>query len=247
MARFVSEVMNRELVFAHEGSDARAVRELVLAMGITAVPVLDRERRPVGVLSLRDMLDPAPDTTRMTRPAATVPEGTTLEDAGQVLARGDFHHLVVVDADGHAVGMLSTLDVLRGLLGVPARHPATFPHLDPALGVSWTDDEVLAADRLSSAPEGPGVIALVRGGRHVREVPVWVEAAERIHTRLEELLSIPQGESPALAALLAHRDVRYRAAAVPDRAKRARIVEMLRERIGHQPLPPSVDGDPSRR
>jgi hypothetical protein len=137
--------------------------------------------------------------------------------------------------------MLSALDVLRGLFGVPARRPAAFPHLDKEFGVSWSDDELLEADRLGKAPEGPGVIVLVRGGRRAWEVPVWVEACERVRTRLDELLSIPQSDSPALAALLSHGDLRFRAASVPDAAKRARIVEVLSERFRHQPLPRTFD------
>jgi CBS domain-containing protein len=237
MARSVSEVMNRELVFAQEGTSAHAIRDLVLAMGITAVPVLDGDRRPIGVLSLRDLVDLGSTPPHPSRPAAAVRENATLEEAGKALAQTDYHHLVVVDAGGRAVGMLSALDVLRGLLGVPARHPAAFPHMDPELGVSWTDDELLELDRLSDAPEGGGVIVLVRGGRRAPETPVWVEACERTRTRLEELLTIPQSDSPALAALLAHGGLRYRAAAIVDATRRARVLAVLQERIGHQPLP----------
>jgi len=240
MARIVSEVMNRELVVAQPGTPSEALRDLVLAMGITAVPVVDRDRRPVGILSLRDLVDSRAANPQASRPVATVPEEATIEEAGAVLAETDFHHLVVVDRDGRAVGMLSAVDLLRGLLGVPARHPATFPHLDPDLGVAWTDDERLATDRLSGAPEGAGVLVLVRGGRGVRDVPVWAEAAERVRTRLEELLSIPQSEDAALAALLAHGGLRWRAAPVPDPARRARVVELLREGIRHQRLPVGI-------
>lgn len=241
MARIVSEVMNRELIAAGASADVDALRDLIIAMGITAVPVLDRERRPVGVLSLRDVLTSSPKANPpVSGPAATVSEHASLEEAGKALAQTDYHHLVVVDAAGRAVGMLSALDVLRGLLGVPARHPAAFPHFDKQLGVSWSDDVLLAGDRIGSAPEGAGVIVLVRGGRGATEAPVWAEGCERIRTRLEELLSIPQGDTPALAALLSHGKLRYRTASVPDAARRTRITETLRERIGHLPLPASA-------
>ncbi len=235
--------MNRELVVAPRDCHADVVRGVILAMGVTALPVLDADRRPVGILSLRDVVDAGDAVPRPSRPAMTVAEGATIVDAARILADTDFHHLVVVDTEGRAVGMVSAVDLIRGLLGVPARHPAAFPHLDPDLGVAWTDDELLSLDRLGVAPEGAGVIVLVRGGRGAREAAVWAEAALRVRTRLEELLSIPQGDQPALAALLAHGPLRYRAAPVEDAAKRARVVEVLRERMGHLPLPVAVAGE----
>jgi CBS domain-containing protein len=161
----------------------------------------------------------------------------SLESAGEALTKTESHHLVVVDSAGKAVGMVSAVDVLRGLLGIPARHPAGFPHFDGELGVSWTDDTVLAPGNLDEAPEGPGVIVLVRGGRGIVETPVWAEASLHVRTRLEELLSIPQDDAPALAAILARGSLRFRAASVPDAARRERIVGTLRERLRHAPLP----------
>jgi len=242
MARTVAEVMNRELVSAREDTNPVSLRNLVLGMGITAVPVLDDHGRPVGVLSLRDLVSSDHEAPRISRPPAVVKATLGLEAAGEMLARTDYHHLVVVDEDGKAVGMVSAVDLLRGVLGVPARHPVEFPHLDRDLNVSWTDDELLAADRLSTAPEGAGVIVLVHGGRGTTETPVWVESSLRVRTRLEELLSIPQDDTPALDAVLRRGHLRYRAAAVPDMARRERVVAQLHKRVDHLPLPRQVAG-----
>ncbi len=240
MARTVAEVMNHEVVSVREDTSPASVRDAVLAMGITAVPVLDGDGRPVGVLSLRDLVFSENAPPRISRPAAVVKGTASLEAAGETLARTDYHHLVVVDDGGKAIGMVSAVDLLRGLLGVPARHPAAFPHVDRDLNVSWTDDDVLDPEHLSCAPEGAGVIVLSRGGRGATEGPVWVEACVRVHTRLEELLSIPQSDTPALAAVLKHGHLRFRAAAVADAAHRDRVVASLHERIDHAPLPQHV-------
>ncbi len=237
MARTVAEVMNRELVSARLDTDPRSLRHLILAMGITGVPVLDEDHRPLGELALRDLVDPVEESPPVSRPAAVIPASASLESAGEALARTESHHLVVVDPAGKAIGMVSAVDVLRGLLGIPARHPAGFPHFDGELGVSWTDDTVLALENLDEAPEGAGVIVLVRGGRGLVETPVWAEASLRVRTRLEELLSIPQDDAPALAAILARGGLRFRSASVPDAARRERVVATLRERLGHAPLP----------
>jgi CBS domain-containing protein len=240
MARTVAEIMNRELVSVPEGTSDSVVRRTILGMGITAVPVLDGEGHPTGILSLRDVVDAVTLAAPAQGPVTVIAATATIEDASRLLASTDYHHLVVVDAGGKAVGMVSAVDLLRGLLGIPVRHPAAFPHIDPELGEAWTDDELLAADRLSVAPEGPGVVVLIRGGGRVVESPVWVEACERVHTRLEEILSIPQSDSPALAAILRHRDLRYRAAAIADPERRERVVRALHERIDHLPVPASA-------
>lgn len=240
MARTVAEVMNRELVSARQDTDPSSLRHLILAMGITGVPVLDEDHRPVGELALRDLVDPVEDPPPMSRPAAVIDASASLESAGEALARTESHHLVVVDRAGKAIGMVSAVDVLRGLLGIPARHPAGFPHFDSELGVSWTDDTLLALENLDEAPEGPGVIVLVRGGRGLIETPVWAEGSLRVRTRLEELLSIPQDDAPALGAILARGGLRFRVASVPAEARRDRIVATLRERLEHAPLPASA-------
>jgi len=36
----------------------------------------------------------------------------------------NIHHLVVVDDKGHAVGMLSALDIIRASIGAKPKHPS---------------------------------------------------------------------------------------------------------------------------
>jgi CBS domain-containing protein len=127
MIRTVADIMNRKLLYLAEGSRAELAREPILKFGVTAVPVLDESGRPVGVVSLRDLLADEPPR-RPVSPAVSVPSTSTIESAARVLAESDYHHLVVVDAtSGRAVGMVSSVDLLRAMLDLPARHPAAFP------------------------------------------------------------------------------------------------------------------------
>jgi CBS domain-containing protein len=50
------------------------------------------------------------------------------------VAETNMHHLVVVDATGRAVGMLSALDLLRALVGLPAAPPRSVSARDEAQG-----------------------------------------------------------------------------------------------------------------
>ena len=143
----------------------------------------------------------------------------------------------MVDGAGVAVGMVSTLDLLRALLGMPAHHPAAFPHWDETTGVSWTDDWALDEEGLDQAPDGPAVLVLVRATTHERDEVVWVEACASARARLTELKERGPGRETALARVLALRGLRVRVARVGDEETRARIVALLRDRLDHTPPP----------
>jgi CBS domain-containing protein len=124
-AKTVSEIMNAKLLYIGERDRLALARRYILQFGVTAVPVLDDEHRPVGVVSLRD-IDRNPDDVQPSSTVATVKDTDTVEDAARYLASTDYHHLVVVDAKGVAVGMVSAVDFLRSLLAMDPRHPTAF-------------------------------------------------------------------------------------------------------------------------
>jgi CBS domain-containing protein len=227
MARTVEEVMNRELFTVRADERIELTRDTTLALGIGAVPVIDDDRRPIGVVTLRDLVASSRQGRHVRSPALTVSTTATLDEAGRLLGESDHHHLVVVGPDGRIAGMASAMDILRGLLGVPARHPATFPHYDRKNGVTWSDDTPLAAGHVEAAPVGAGVLVLVHGGPGMRETPVWVEAAEDVRGRLEHMIAWPESQPERLAKILRRTHLRFRAAEVDDGAKRAAIVERV--------------------
>jgi len=236
MPRTVQEIMNRELLAIPPESPADEARDLLRSFGIGAAAVLDSGGRPVGVVSLRDPLELGGTTRqRMSRPAICIPLSTPIEEAARQFARADRHHLVVVDSSGVAVGMISSLDALRALLDLPARHPKTFPHWDNATGVSWTDDWPLEDAAASHAPPGAGVLALTIG--HLGDVDsvLWVESCANVRDRVLRLANLNASSEPLLARILSLRGLRYRAAAVNDESAQARIVDLLRDRIAHVP------------
>jgi CBS domain-containing protein len=241
MARTVTEIMNRELLAIRPDLHVRDARELLRSFAVGAAPVLDDARHPIGFVSLRDSLEGERRVSDvMSRPAECVDESESIDHAARRLARGDTHHLIVVDCEGSAVGMLSTLDVLRALLGLPTRHPSTFPHWDETTGVSWTDDWPLEEESFTQAPDGPGVVTLVTGHAGDVDVIVWAEACTNVRARVRELASLPAQQEPALARVLALRDLRFRAALVREESARSRIVATLRDRLEHLPPPGST-------
>jgi CBS domain-containing protein len=231
MAAIVEEMMNRELFSLRVDESSEAAIGYLVALGVSAAPVLDEDRRPIGVVSLRDLLvhkPPAVVGEGMTRPALGISEKASLEHAARLAVESGVHHLVVLDAEGRAVGFISALDLLRGLIGLPAAHPPTFPHYDAQSGVAFTDDIPFDLERVQLAPDGPGVFCLIEGGRDRREVPSWAEASHNVRARLYDLLSPSQSEDSRLLQLLHNLPrLRFRAAAVPDSAQRAGLAQRL--------------------
>jgi len=125
MPTTVAEIMNPKLLYIREGDRLSLARVQILKFGVTAVPVLDEAHRPVGVVSLRDLAG-EDHRVEASRPAKTVSGDATIEEGARVLVEAGVHHLVVVDGEGVAVGMVSALDLVRAFVGVPPQHPASF-------------------------------------------------------------------------------------------------------------------------
>lgn len=120
----IADIMNPKVLYLREGDRLTLVRRMILEFGVSAVPVLDETHRPVGVVSLRDLVGDREAT--MSSPAKTVRADATLAEGARALADADVHHLVVVDDQGIAVGMVSAVDFVRAFADRPSRHPPAF-------------------------------------------------------------------------------------------------------------------------
>lgn len=248
MASFVREIMNPEVFTVTADSRAKDVLEALLEYGVTAAPVVDDARRPIGVTSLRDLLRDEGNQSHISAPAITVGIDAKVDDAARVMAENGLHHLIAVGADGRVAGMVSSLDVVRAMVGFPVQHPATFPHLDTTLGgvvLSWSDPLPLAPEHLRAVPSTPGVLVLSQGGVKRVEHDVWAEPCNVLRTRLVELLETPQ-DDPRLAKLLQKQPsskskppdvLRFRFAEVADPHERTSIARRICDRIQAMPLP----------
>jgi CBS-domain-containing membrane protein len=123
MSATVREFMNSQMVYINDRTRPEIALQSILDFGITAVPVLDDDERPVGVVSLRDLVNPRKEGMRVTESVATVGVGEPIEVAARRLAEAGVHHLVVLDVAGRAVGMLSAVDIVRALMGLQPKHP----------------------------------------------------------------------------------------------------------------------------
>jgi len=121
----VSDYMTPDpfVVSCHEPVDE--IVDLLRRHGIHQIPVVDEDRRIVGIITERDIRsaarqqEPATPHKRavdvMTPEVVTVTPGTNLEEAVETLCRERFGALPVV-VGGHLVGILSSRDLLRRLM-----------------------------------------------------------------------------------------------------------------------------------
>ncbi|GAA1222100.1 CBS domain-containing protein [Kitasatospora nipponensis] len=137
--RTVQELMTREVVRVAPESGFREIAELLTEYGITALPVVDGEDRPVGVVSEGDLIraqaaqeDPGallpPPADRsvantvmtarelMSSPAVCVAPGASVVAAARLMDRHRVKRLPVVGEDGRLVGLVSRHDLLQVFL-----------------------------------------------------------------------------------------------------------------------------------
>jgi len=122
----VADIMNPKLLYVRAGDRVALARKHIIDFGVTAVPVLDETHRPVGIVSLRDLLSDNADSFEATQVVATVKSTEAVDVAAKQLAESGYHHLVVIDEKGVAVGMVSALDFVRAFVNLPPHHPEPF-------------------------------------------------------------------------------------------------------------------------
>lgn len=196
----VSEVMRREVATVRPDSPITEVIELLLDKDFTAVPVIDDQRKVVGMVSDNDLLTRGgmnvtislkratdPDFVRqlheslenpnrkvsevMTREVVTIAPDAILGRAASLMVAEHLKRLPVVDQDGKLVGILGRLDILNTIAAVHL--PQWHPGAHPA-GQQATVADVMTRE-VPSVHESATVeeiFALLVSSSHKRVVVV---------------------------------------------------------------------------
>lgn len=126
----VSELMQNDLETVSADTPVSDVFLSFADSRVSALPVMDREGRLVGVISKTDLVaaeedaqgEPARDRLfegtlardLMTSPALTIPPDASVRDAAQQMLSAGVHRLFVSAGEG-PVGVISITDILRAV------------------------------------------------------------------------------------------------------------------------------------
>ena len=112
----VEELMTKSVVAAQPHHSVEHVRQMLENNSISAVPVVDSDGHPVGIVSTTDLvhdLKPGTPISRiMTEKVYTIPQYDDTSIAARVMRNHDIHR-VVVTHEKKVVGMLSAFDLLK--------------------------------------------------------------------------------------------------------------------------------------
>jgi len=118
--RSVADLMTPTAVSVRPGTTFREIARLLDHYGITAVPVVDDDSRPVGVVSEADLLRKQTssfvgNTARelMTSPAVVAQPEWGVVRAARTMERGRIKRLPVVDDEGRLIGVISRSDLVQ--------------------------------------------------------------------------------------------------------------------------------------
>lgn len=149
-----------------KGSLVADAERLMSEYRISGVPIIEADGRLAGILTNRDLRfvddhSQPVDGLMTSDNLITVPAGTTLEQARQILSRHKVEKLPVVDEDFHLIGLITIKDIMKK---IAHPHAAKDAHgrllVAAAVGVS-TDLEERAAALVEA-----GVDALVLDSAH---------------------------------------------------------------------------------
>ncbi|HSN03650.1 MAG TPA: CBS domain-containing protein [Nitrospira sp.] len=121
----VKQIMEKRVQFAHLQTKGDVIASLMIE-GFGAVPVIDKKRTLVGIVSEHDLLAAMDDgrllgeltaADVMTANPYSVRPETTVATLVHVLRASDLVRVPVVDANDRLVGIIARRDILRTYVG----------------------------------------------------------------------------------------------------------------------------------
>lgn len=122
----VARIMNRDVVVAHPFESIYRARTLLVQRQVKTLPVVDDERRVVGVVSIidlftRDLVELETVESIMRTDVTTIREDTPVAELVPAMTTEGYKNVPVVDADDRLVGMITRGELIavlhRALLG----------------------------------------------------------------------------------------------------------------------------------
>ena len=154
-------------VVIKRGSSVHDALDLMAEYKIGGIPVVDDDRKLVGIVTNRDLrferdVNKRIDEVMTSENIVTTHQGTTLEDAAQILQEHKIEKLPVVDAQGKLVGLITYKDITKAK-DKPMACKDDKGRLRVAAGVGVTDDTLERMQALINANADAIVIDTAHG------------------------------------------------------------------------------------
>ena len=154
-------------VVIKRGSSVHDALDLMAEYKIGGIPVVDDDRKLVGIVTNRDLrferdVNKRIDEVMTSEHIVTTHQGTTLEDAAQILQEHKIEKLPVVDVQGKLVGLITYKDITKAK-DKPMACKDDKGRLRVAAGVGVTDDTLERMQALINANADAIVIDTAHG------------------------------------------------------------------------------------
>lgn len=118
--RRVGDVMHRDVATVGPDDSLFRVRLLINERRVKALPVVDEQRRVLGIVAIVDLFnldagDLTPVAGLMTTDVATVHEDSSVHDLVALMVDGGYRHIPVLDGEERLVGLVSRADLIAVL------------------------------------------------------------------------------------------------------------------------------------
>ncbi|MEM2970001.1 MAG: CBS domain-containing protein, partial [Candidatus Bathyarchaeia archaeon] len=118
----VSEIMRTNVITAYPDDLVKEVAKKLVEKGIDHLPVVDDARKLVGIVTSWDLARAlAIDKKRleeiMTKKVITVFQNESIDVVARKMARHNISGVPVVDKENHVIGILTTDDISKKLVG----------------------------------------------------------------------------------------------------------------------------------
>lgn len=170
-------------VTIRQDSPVREALNVMERYHISGVPVVDEDGHLVGIITNRDLrfetrFDLPVSEVMTKQPLVTVPVGTTLDQAKQVLQKHRIEKLLVVDDDKHLKGLITVKDIQKAIK-YPTAAKDELGRLRVAAAIGATGDFRERADELVKARADCLVVDTAHG--HSSRVLEAVREVKRRH------------------------------------------------------------------
>ncbi len=118
----VNDVMRKEVITAKPEDDVRNVAKKLVENGIDHLPVVDGGKKLIGIVTSWDLARAIANEKRklaeiMTKRVVTASENESIDVVARRMAKHNISGVPVVDGANHVVGIITTDDISRKLVG----------------------------------------------------------------------------------------------------------------------------------